>query len=81
MNLEESNKLCDIKREIKDIILELYIEKHTVDCDNKEGTCTDEFIEELANISGNAIFGDMSDDVKEAALIIWRDHTKRILEE
>ena len=38
MNLEESDKLCDIKREIKDIILELYIEKHTVDCDKKGDT-------------------------------------------
>ena len=81
MNLEESDKLRDIKAELKDIILELYIEKHTIDCDKKEDTGTNEFIKELADIFGNTIFADMSDDEKYAALTIWRDHTKSILEE
>lgn len=81
MNLEESDKLRDIKAELKDIILECYIEKHTIDCDKKEDTGTNEFIKELADIFGNAIFADMNDDAKDAALIIWRNHTKSILEE
>ena len=81
MNLEESDKLRDIKAELKDIILELYIEKHSIDYDKKEDTGVNEFAKELADISGNAIFADMSDDAKDAALIIWRDHIKRILEE
>lgn len=38
MNLEEFDELRDIKAELKDIILELYIEKHTIDCDKKEDT-------------------------------------------
>lgn len=81
MNLEESDKLCDIKREIKDIILELYIEKHSINYDKKEDMGTNEFIKGLADIFGNAIFADMNDDEKDAALIIWRNHTKRIMEE
>jgi hypothetical protein len=58
-----------------------FMEKNNVTDDKKEGMSMNEFIKELANSYGYESFNDMSDDEKYAALTIWRDHMKSILEE
>jgi len=57
------------------------MEKNNITDDKKEGMSMNEFIKELANSYGYESFNDMSDDEKYAALTIWRDHMKSILEE
>lgn len=58
-----------------------FMEKNNITDDKKEGMSMNEFIKELANSYGYESFNDMSDDEKYAALTIWRDHMKSILEE
>ena len=58
-----------------------FMEKNNITDDKKEGMSMNEFIKELANSYGYESFNDMSDAEKYAALTIWRDHMKSILEE
>lgn len=58
-----------------------FMEKNNITDDKKEGMIMNEFIKELANSYGYESFNDMSDAEKYAALTIWRDHMKSILEE